>query len=429
MEPFRPFTIQHLQIDQLDQFKPSTNNYYLVFWWKNIPLSHLWLNNAISIAPITLRQKVGDVIQKTINHYASLPEKDNQAAWKKYFLINDQEKLTLELHNIIPLQIGTPSVHEKLSIVICSRNRPEELDKCVKSLMDSQDQDFELIVVDNASDDDRTEQIIKKYPSVKYVKEPRKGLSIARNTGIRHATHDIIAYTDDDVIVEPNWTRIIKTTFQDPLTMAVTGLVIPISLQEKAQYLFEKNSGFNRGYLATVFDKEYFARYLDIGVPVWNIGAGANMAFRRKIFDHIGWFDERLGAGASGCSEDSEFWYRILAQGWNCNYYPQLFVYHLHRNSEDSLKNQMFSYMRGHVSALLVQYKNHHHKGNLRRLYYKLPVYYFKRICSDILHLRLNTLKGTLNEVYGCLSGYLYYFKYCNGKDKDVQQKNYKYID
>ncbi|WEK19417.1 MAG: glycosyltransferase [Candidatus Pedobacter colombiensis] len=421
MENFKPFTIQHLQVDQLYSFMPSPVNYYLVFWWKNIPLGHIWLYTHNSTIDNTIfKQNVTDAIQKTVDDYASVQKRDNQTLWKTYLLDNDQEKLKQELDNIIPLQIGTPTGDEKLSIVICTRNRPQQLEQCVKALMDSHDQDFELIVVDNAPDNDSTEQIMKKYPTVKYVKEPRKGLSIARNTGARQARHDIVAYTDDDVIVHPTWTRIIKTTFQDQLTMAVTGLVIPVSLQVKAQYLFEKNSGFNRGYIAKVFDKDYFAKYLDVGVPVWDVGAGANMAFRRKVFDHIGWFDERLGAGASGCSEDSEFWYRVMAKGWNCNYYPQLFVYHQHRDSEASLKNQMFSYMRGHVSALLVQYKNHRHKGNLFRLYHILPVHYLKRICSDILHLRLNTLKGTLNEAYGCVAGYLYYFKYCNGKDNDT---------
>ncbi|MBB5440363.1 glycosyltransferase involved in cell wall biosynthesis [Pedobacter sp. AK017] len=420
MENFKPFTIQHLQVDQLDFFMPFPVNYYLVFWWKNIPLGHLWLYTYNStIDSTTFKQKVTGAIQEAVDHYATIQKKDNQTLWKTYLLNSDLEKLKLELDDIIPLKIGS-TTDEKLSIVICTRNRPKALDQCVKALMDSQDKDFELIVVDNAPDDDSTEQIMKKYPDVKYVKEPRKGLSIARNTGVRHTIHNIIAFTDDDVIVEPNWTRIIKTTFQDPLTMAVTGLVIPISLQVKAQYLFEKNQGFNRGYITKVFDKNYFEKYLNIGVPVWDIGAGANMAFRRKIFEQIGWFDERLGAGASGCSEDSEFWYRIMAEGWSCNYYPQLFVYHQHRDSEASLKNQMFSYMRGHVSSLLLQYKNYHHKGNLFRLYRVLPVYYLKRICSAILHLRFYVLKGTLNEVYGCISGYLYYFKYCNGKQNDT---------
>src|SRR5690349_8455932 len=106
MENFSPFTIEHLQVDQLDQFKPSASNYYLVFWWKNIPLGHIWLYNDPNTSDsITLRQKAADTIQKTIDYYASLQQKGDQS-WKKYLLENDQEKLRQELHNIIPLQIG-----------------------------------------------------------------------------------------------------------------------------------------------------------------------------------------------------------------------------------------------------------------------------------------------------------------------------------
>jgi glycosyltransferase involved in cell wall biosynthesis len=413
MENFNPFTIQHIQIDELDLFKPSMTNYYLVFWWKNIPLGNIWLyNNSLDSA--SFRQQTADAIQKTIDHYISTEAKNSKSLWKTYLLENDQEKLRQELHNIIPLQISTPTGNEKLSVVICTRNRPQAIDDCVKALMNSNDKDFELIVIDNAPDDDSTEQIIKKYPAVKYVKEPRKGLDVARNTGARYATHPIIAYTDDDVIVEPNWTKLLKTTFQDPKTMAVTGLVIPVSLKTKAQYIFEKDWGFNKGYLPKVFGQEYFAANVNIGVPAWDIGAGANMAFRREVFDLVGWFDERLDVGASGCSGDSEFWYRILAEGFQCNYYPQLFVYHQHREAMASLKSQIFNYMRGQVSSVLVQYENYHHDGDLFRLKKSLPDYYLKRIFQDIKHLRFNTLLNTLNEVHGCISGWLYYRKHRN---------------
>ena len=415
MGKFNPFNIQHLQIDQLELFRPSTDNCYLVFWWKNIPLGHIWLdskNNNLDDA--SFRQQVADIIEKVIDYYSSLQEGENIPLWKTYLLENDQEELRQELGHIIPIQIGSPTGDEKLSIVICTRNRPQAIDNCVKALLESNDKDFELIVIDNAPDNDSTEQIIKKHPAVKYIKEPRKGLDVARNTGARYASHNIIAFTDDDVIVEANWTKLIKTTFQDSKTMAVTGLVIPVSLKTKAQYIFEKDWGFNKGYLPQIFDKEYFAANLNIGVPVWEIGAGANMAFRREIFDLVGWFDERLDVGASGCSGDSEFWYRILAEGFQCNYFPQLFVYHQHRESMASLKNQIFNYMRGQVSSVLVQYENYHHEGNLFRLQKGLPHYYVKKICQNIKCLRLTTLLNTLNEVHGCISGWLYYRKHSN---------------
>ncbi|PWS33283.1 glycosyltransferase family 2 protein [Pedobacter paludis] len=420
MKKFKPYSIQHLQLNGLDSFKPLKSNYYLVLWWKNFPLGHIWLTEEDFLSDnISLDQKVIEAIQPTIDYYSAIPiHAGNTSNWRDYFLNREKLKLEQLFDKIIPIKDDNFLSDKKLSVVICTRNRPQAIDDCVQALLNSNDKDFELIVIDNAPDDDSTEKVIKKYPEIKYFKEPRKGLDIARNTGARLASNEIVAYTDDDVIVEPNWTSQLKLKFNDRATMAVTGLVIPISLNTKAQFTFEKAWGFNKGYLPQLYDEHYFNKHVHTGVPVWDIGAGANMAFRREIFDLIGWFDERLDVGASGCSGDSEFWYRILAEGYHCRYYPELFVYHKHREESSSLKHQIFSYMRGQVSSVLVQYENYHHQGELYRLKKILPNYYSKRIFGDLLHLRLNSLLDTFNEIHGCISGWLYYRKHRNVQRK-----------
>jgi GT2 family glycosyltransferase len=79
---------------------------------------------------------------------------------------------------------------------------------------------------------------------------------------------------------------------------------------------------------------------ISCGVPAWDVGAGANMAFRKTVFEKVGYFDERLDVGASGCSGDSEYWYRIMAEGFTCRYFPHIYVYHQHRESWDDLKSR-----------------------------------------------------------------------------------------
>ena len=134
------------------------------------------------------------------------------------------------------------------------------------------------------------------------------------------------------------------------------------------------------------------------------------MAFRKSVFDRVGGFDTRLGAGASGCSEDSELWYRILATGGACFYEPRAVVLHDHRADWAGLERQMRAYMEGHVSALIAQADMFDHRGNLRRIFVQLPHHF--------LVLSIKSLGGSpeqrrilRQEIWGLLSGLSYFFK------------------
>ncbi len=147
------------------------------------------------------------------------------------------------------------------------------------------------------------------------------------------------------------------------------------------------------------------------GVPVWEIGAGANMAFRKDIFDYIGYFDERLDVGAAGCSGDSEYWYRILANGYTIKYSPLAIAYHFHRNDLEGLKKQIFYYMRGFTVALYIQYERFGHAGNLSHLYKNIFPYYLKKLPRAIRHRFRNNYATYRQEVAGIFSGIRFYYK------------------
>jgi GT2 family glycosyltransferase len=125
--------------------------------------------------------------------------------------------------------------------------------------------------------------------------------------------------------------------------MAVTGLVLPAELATEAQLHFETYWGFGRGYRRIDFISVFFESDRMRGCPVWEIGAGANMAFRREVFEKVGLFDERLDVGAAGCSGDSEFWHRVLTHGGVCRYEPGAVAYHFHRRDWAGLSNQSFA--------------------------------------------------------------------------------------
>jgi GT2 family glycosyltransferase len=242
-----------------------------------------------------------------------------------------------------------------------------------------------------------------------YIQESRPGLSRARNAGVRAATGAIIAFTDDDARPHPGWLAEIARAFRAHDVDCITGLVLPASLKTDAQRSFQfAMGGFGSAVVPALFDGRFFAETMPHGAHVWRIGAGANMAFRRSAFELAGLFDERLGAGASGCSEDSEFWYRLLALGGSCLYEPRAVVFHHHRAEWRQLRTQMRSYMRGHVSALIAQWDAFGHRGNILRIVRQLPSYFVRTALTSLWKRRLSRLLILLEEVRGWFAGLLY---------------------
>ncbi len=301
---------------------------------------------------------------------------------------------------------GDPTV----SLIICTRDRPKQLAACLRMARALRPAPEELIVVDNAPSDSAAKAVVGEFAGVRYILEPKPGLSAARNAGIAAASCELVAFTDDDVEVPQNWISRIKKILADPDRVAMSGLVLPRELETEAQVAFElrRKRGIPWPFRPITFDAAFFRNWRSRGVPCWLIGAGANMAFRRRIFDTVGLFDERLGAGAAGCSEDSEMWYRILAQGHSCHYDPSCLVKHSHRRTVEDATSQAYLYMRGHAAALVVQALEHGHLGNLFRLFVKLPWYYLRRLLGVLWRGFDIEARLTLWEMVGVPAGVCY---------------------
>ncbi|WP_262247700.1 glycosyltransferase [Parapedobacter soli] len=413
---FKPYEIQHIQISDVKTFAPPVGKHYLVFWYNQYPLGHIWYEN--NLDQPAFETAIITAISPALNYYLKLVDSSAEFDWQNGLFTDDFG--SSELDRTLANMTEPPALTQTITVVICTRNRPKELRQCIEQLKRSNDQDFELLVVDNASDTEETERIVSAFGDVKYVREDRKGLDIARNTGVKNAKNSIVAFTDDDVVVDVDWITRIKEGFANSQTMALTGLTIPFELSTEAQYLFERDWGFNKGYLPRTFDKGYVNSYLDVGdtPPAWDVGAGANMAFRKDVFKVVGGFDERLDVGASGCSGDSEMWYRIMVEGWNCAYIPQMVVYHQHRKTMAELDNQLYYYMKGHVSALLVQYEKYGNGGDLKRVKKYLPEWYLRRALSFVKRGWFNSLWSLINnEVRGCIAGWKYYHRHSINPD------------
>jgi GT2 family glycosyltransferase len=349
---------------------PETPQGLLVFWWRGRPVAHRWCTEP----------SAGQV--------------------------DPQLLARIELEE----QRATPA-RQDASVIICTRDRPDELRRCLASLPQQTLRAREVIVVDNASRDGRTKDVALTAGAI-YLREERPGLDIARNTGARRATSPIVAYTDDDVLLHPAWLERLVAAFDAPAIAAVTGLVLPAELATDAQQHFETHWSFGRGYLRQDFDAARFAAHRDSVFPAWEVGAGASMAFRREVFERIGFFDERLDVGQAGCSGDSELWYRALAAGMTCRYEPRAVAFHFHRRTLDGLAQQIHHYMRGHAAALLVQWERTGIGANGRQALLRKPRWYAGRLWQRLRGARLPQDRFLRQEVMGYLSGLVFYLRH-----------------
>lgn len=422
MNSFKPWKVVHLELSRGVPELAVDDSYqglYLVLFWADIPLGHLEL--PMTQLPISTSQLTNWILQTitpAIGSHLLKTGFQGELPVVSTHLVptappNFADLLAIEKPlTLLQAQVKSLPTEPSVSVIVCTRDRPEALKNCLRSLQALNPPPLEILVVDNAPRSDATYQLVTQMPHIRYVKEPQAGLSAARNRGIRESNGSILAFTDDDVIVHPHWTAWLQQAFHETHIMAVTGLVLPTHLETESQLVFEKGfGGFGQGYRPKIFDSLFFETMKGHGVPVWKLGAGANMAFRRSIFEQVGEFDERLGAGRSGCSEDSELWYRILAEGGCCQYQPKATVYHTHRADLASLKQQMYQYMRGHVAALLIQFERYQHWGNLRRLTIALPRYYLRRTLSRILKRNQPPAEILAAEIRGCFAGIKFYLE------------------
>jgi GT2 family glycosyltransferase len=168
---------------------------------------------------------------------------------------------------------------------------------------------------------------------------------------------DIVAYTDDDVIVDRGWARAIASAFgREPDAMAVTGLVVPHETDTEAQVLFEQYGGFGRGvrrrYAQIDLDGAESAAPMYCGTG--QFGTGANMAFRRRVFDSVGLFDPALDVGTvTNGGGDLDMLYRVLAAGHLLIYEPTAIVRHRHRRDIEALRNQLANNGIGYYAYLV----------------------------------------------------------------------------
>ncbi|MEN3338957.1 MAG: glucosyl-dolichyl phosphate glucuronosyltransferase [Acidobacteriota bacterium] len=287
----------------------------------------------------------------------------------------------------------------RLSIVMSTYNRGRLLADAIGSVLAQQQNTpaFELIVVDNNSTDatrEIVEQAARGDHRVRYAFEPRQGLSYARNTGIAAARAGLVAFTDDDVRVEPDWVAAIVRAFDEhPEADLIGGRVLPIWPSAPAAWL-------TRDHWAplALVDHGHEPIAVTTARPICLIGA--NVAFRREVFDAVGEFGtdfQRVG-DRIGSLEDHEFQLRLLRIGRTGLYDPRIVVHaEIQPNRLDAAYHRRWHAGHGHFHSLL---RSEDMERTRRGTLLGVPLHLYRQAVRDAIGWVGATLRGDSSRAF-----------------------------
>jgi len=244
-----------------------------------------------------------------------------------------------------------------ITVVVCTRERPEPLARCLDSLLAQRYPRMRVLVVDNAPRTTATADVVAAAAwrgRVDYLLAERPGLSNARNRAVAACPGEILAWIDDDEVADPYWLAEIARGFADhPEADVVAGVIVPAELETPAQLWFEEFGGHSkgRGFRPDVFSPATAHRQSPL-YPLPPFATGANMTFRPGVIERIGGFDPALGAGTpAGGSEDTLAFTQVLLGGGTIVYQPSAVVRHYHRRDLRGLEEQLVGYGVGLAAA------------------------------------------------------------------------------
>jgi glycosyltransferase involved in cell wall biosynthesis len=229
-----------------------------------------------------------------------------------------------------------------VSVLICTRNRPQDIVWCLPAVLANDYPNFQVVVVDQ-SDGSETAGMVNKLAegcaNLVYLPTDTRGKSLALNLGVKACTGDIIACTDDDCEMQPGWIAHVASLFgsEPDLDMVFGQVHMPDNLPEDDVAVpclyFTERRRLNKG---------------DI------FGMGANMAFRRSLYDRLFGYDDILGPGAPlACSEDFDFLYRAQRLDAKCVAEPSLVLVHRAHRTREFWERVMYAYGVGDAGFYL----------------------------------------------------------------------------
>ncbi len=245
------------------------------------------------------------------------------------------------------------------SVVICTRDRPAELERCLGSLSKLDGPAPQLIVVDNSSGDRKVERIAASAGAT-YVQEPQTGLSRARNRGLAAASGRLIGFVDDDSVVDPGWLQRHSQAHARVEVGVTTGRIVPLSAAGTVgARLLDRGE---RGFRVRPADPHWFEL-----VNFGGVGFGGNMVFKSAAFDGGLRFDPALGRGTPvEIAEDLYAFFMLVRDGYEIEYLPEAIALHDVARDPVELNTRELRGARGFAAYLCLL--GHRHPAHRRTI-------------------------------------------------------------
>jgi glycosyltransferase involved in cell wall biosynthesis/uncharacterized MnhB-related membrane protein len=233
------------------------------------------------------------------------------------------------LNGSCPPQPAEPPL---ISVVICAYNAERTMHSCLESLRKLDYPNFEVVIVDDGSRD-ATAEIAMDFPEFRLIRQPNKGLSVARNVGMRAARGELIAYTDSDCVVDPHWLTLMVRAMHEHDFDGCGG---PNYAPHEEGWI-EACCAASPGAPCHVLTGDNRAEHL----------AGCNMIYRKSALAAIGGFDSQFTAAG----DDVDICWRMIDAGFTLGFCPSAFVWHFRRNTIKAYYGQQRGY--GKAEAML----------------------------------------------------------------------------
>ena len=227
-----------------------------------------------------------------------------------------------------------PSRTPMVSVVICAYNAERTMLPCLESLRRLKYPHYEIVIVDDGSRD-RTADIAMEFPEFRLIRQPNKGLSVARNVGMHAARGEIIAYTDSDCVVDPDWLTLMVRAMVDGGFDGCGGPNYAPHEEGRVEGCVAAAPGAPCHVLVDDDRAEHLA--------------GCNMVFTKAALVAVGGFDAQF----TSAGDDVDICWRLLDAGFTLGYCPAAFVWHFRRNTVKGYYGQQRGYGRAEAALYL----------------------------------------------------------------------------